>query len=80
MPIKDNGKQLEHRLTKLEAIQQEYCNDVDCLKKDMKEILQNHLPHLKTEMESLKRMVKMVGGIITTAIVVNIIVNLVFKI
>jgi hypothetical protein len=80
MSEENNGKiNLERRLTTLEVRQNEFDANVRTLKDDVKKIMENHLPHLKTDVESLSRLVKIVGVSIFLAIVVNIIVNLMNK-
>jgi hypothetical protein len=84
--MKNNNGKIEHRLTSAEIKQENLCKDVDILKKDVKHILENELPHLKTGMEtlsndikSLNRLVKIVGTGIFLVITVSIIINLMGK-
>jgi len=69
----------EHRLTSVEITQNIMCKDVDGLKKDVKLILENHLPHLKSDISSLNKLVRTVGTGIILSIVANIIINLMMK-
>ncbi len=70
-----NGKTTERRITSVEVMQGVLCKDVDDLQKDVKKILENHLPHIKTDVESLSRLVKWSTGGILTAIFINIVLN-----
>ena len=72
-----NGKVTEHRITKAETQIVGICDDIDSLKDDVKLILTNHLPHLKTDVESLSRLVKIVGAGIFLSIAANIIISLI---
>ena len=60
---------IEARVTRLEK-------DMDSLCSDVKQILQNHLPHINQELITLKTQVKVYGGLIIAGVTALIILGL----
>ena len=54
-------EKLEYRVDRLEK-------DMDSLCKDVKAIMENHLPHLQADLQSLSSTVKIYGAIILAAL------------
>jgi len=59
----------EYRMTCLET-------EVDMMKSDMKKILENHLPHIQSEIAKLETSMKIYGGLILAGITALIILGL----
>ena len=54
--MKNNNSLTKYQVKELQA-------DVDSLKSDVREVLENHLPHLREQITSLSTQVKLVGAI-----------------
>ena len=74
-PPINNGKKTEHRITAVEVMQGMLAKDFEVVQKDVKSIMENHLPHIKEEVASLNRLMKFIGGSLGAGILVNIVIN-----
>ena len=54
-------------------------SDVTCLQQDVKTIMENHLPHLTTEIEKLNTKITLFTAINVGAIIMGIVVSYILK-